>query len=450
MRRRGRIFGTAAAALIAALSAAPVHAAGFSIFEHGSKAMGMAGAFTAQADDPSLLFHNAGGLAFVEERQISTGVTWITSTEAELHGANPFPGDGYTANQKDLSEFPPHLYWLQPLTETWKFGLGINSPFGLTTEWENPDQFRGRFLSTKAALRAIDVNPTLGWQISPSFGLGLGAIARFSDVELARSLGANNPFTQSVSDVGRLTLESDFATGYGFNAGILHKVNNSFSWGLSYRSGITVDYEGEARVAQVSTGNAQFDAAVRAQIPFGKDLPVETSIDFPDQASLGLAFSITPTLLVETDVNWTGWSSFKEVKIDFTGGTLGGSGNALPDATIREDWDDSNNYRIGLRWSASPTTQWRFGYVFDESPQPEEAVSPLLPDADRNGFTIGYGHNPAPGQGGLGFDIALMYLPFDERTRDQSFPTTAGEAPEPTFFGTYNTTAYLLGVTINW
>ena len=451
MRRRGGNFGIAgiaAAAAVAVLSAAPVHAAGFSIFEHGSKAMGMAGAFTAQADDPSLLFHNAGGLAFVEERQISTGVTWITSTEADFEGSNPFPGAGYEAQQKDLSEFPPHLYWVQPITDTWKFGLGINAPFGLTTEWENPDQFRGRFLSTKAALRAIDVNPTLGWQITPSFGLGIGAIGRFSDVELARSIGAVNPFTQTAADVGRLTLESDFGSAFGFNAGILHKVNNSFSWGLSYRSSITVDYEGDARVAQVPTGNAQFDAIVRTQIPFGKDLPVETSIEFPDQASLGLAFAITPNLLVETDFNWMGWSSFQEVKIDFTGGTLGGSGNALPDATIREEWDDANSYRVGLRWNASPAAQWRFGYVFDETPQPEEAVSPLLPDADRNGFTIGYGHNPAAG--GLGFDVALMYLPFDERTRDQSFPTTTGQVPEPTFFGSYNTTAYLLGVTINW
>jgi long-chain fatty acid transport protein len=427
--------------VMAGLAAAPVHAAGFSIFEQGAKAMGMAGAFTAQADDPSLLFHNAGGLAFVQERQISTGVTWIHGTKADFDGAAPFPGPGYSAKQKALSEFPPHLYWLQPINDTWKFGLGINSPFGLTTEWEKPDQFAGRFLSSKAALRVVDVNPTIGWQVTPSFGIGLGAIARVSDVQLERSLGANNPFTQKISDVGRLKLESDYGSAYGFNFGILHKFNNSFSWGLSYRSAITVDYEGDARVAQVSTGNAQFDAAVRAQIPFGKNLPVKTSIDFPDEASLGLAFSITPNLLLETDYNWTGWSSFQEVKIDFTGGTLGGSGNALPDATIREEWKDANNYRAGLRWTTSPATQWRFGYVYDETPQPEEAVSPLLPDADRNGFTIGYGHNGP----GIGFDVAFMYLDFKERTRDQSF-----DATEATFFGTYNTKAYLLSATVNW
>lgn len=433
----GKALAPAAIAAVAGLAAtAPLYAAGFSIFEQGSRAMGMAGAFTAQADDPSLLYHNAGGLGFVTEREISTGVTWVTSTEAEFEGANPFPGAGYRAEQEQLSEFPPHLYWVQPISDTWKFGLAVNAPFGLTTSWENPNQFAGRFLSTRASLRAIDVNPTIGWRIGDSFGIGIGAVARFSDVELNRNVGTINPFTQRVADVGRLTLESEFGNAFGFNVGLLHKVNNSFSWGLSYRSKIDMDYEGDALLTQVLTGNPQFDAAVRAQLPFERELPVETNIEFPDQASLGLAFALTRNLLVETDFNWMGWSSFAEVPIEFVGGAT----NSLPDAEIREEWEDANSYRLGLRWTASPSSEWRFGYVLDETPQPEEAVSPLLPDADRNGITVGYGRTGP----GLGWDIALMYLDFEERTRARSFER---EGP---FFGTYNTQAFLLGFTLNW
>jgi long-subunit fatty acid transport protein len=67
-------------------------------------------------------------------------------------------------------------------------------------------------------------------------------------------------------------------------------------------------------------------------------------------------------------------------------------------------------------------------------------VSPLLPDANRNGLTVGYGSNGP----GFNWDVAFMYLKFDERTRARSFH---GEAP---FHGTYNTTAYLLGLTVGW
>lgn len=442
MQRRGSFLGRALAVVaLAVLAAAPIHAAGFSIFEQGSKAMGMAGAFTAQADDPSLLFHNAGGLAFVTQRQLSAGDTWIHGLKADFDGAAPFPGPSYSAEQKKLSAFPPHAYWVQPINNTWKFGLGIETPFGLQTEWDNPDQFAGRFLSTKAALEAIDLNPTLGWQITPNFGIGFGAVARFSKVELNRNVPFQNPFTAQTIDIGRLHLESDYDTGYGWNVGILHKFNNSFSWGLSYRSKVKVKYDGDARVNRILTGNAQLDAALGAQIPFDKDLPVKTEIEFPDEASLGLAFALSPSLLLETDFNWTGWSSFDVVPIEFTGTTTGGSGNSLPDAEIPQHWNDANNYRLGLRWTASPTTQWRFGYVYDETPQPEEAVNPLLPDANRNGVTLGYGHT-----GNIGFDLAVMYLVFDERSRHRTFDDDEGGD----FFGTYDTRALLIGVTLNF
>src|SRR4029079_7614035 len=109
--------------------------------------------------------------------------------------------------------------------------------------------------------------------------------------------------------------DDSWARGYGWNAGILHKVTPRFSWGLSYRSKITVDYSGDARISQISTGNATVDALLRTRIPYDTNLPVKTGIDFPDMASLGVAVGITPDILVEADVNRTGWSSFKSVVI---------------------------------------------------------------------------------------------------------------------------------------
>src|SRR5436305_1815691 len=245
MQRRGGVMWRALGVAVAlgALTAVPMHAAGFGIFEQGTKSMGMAGAFTAQADDPSALFYNAGGLAFITQRDFSLGVTYIHDTKAEFRGANPFPGEGYTANQKKLNAFPPHAYYVQPINSDWKFGLGIETPFGLTTEWENPNQFAGRFLSTKATLEAFDLNPTLGWQVTPNFGIGVGGILRYSKVELNRNIGATNPFTQPTTHIGRLKLDSDYnKNSYGFNVGILHRYNENFSWSLSYRSKISLKY----------------------------------------------------------------------------------------------------------------------------------------------------------------------------------------------------------------
>jgi len=422
----------AALAACAALfvGTAPAGAAGFGLFEAGSKAMGLAGAFTAQADDGSALWHNVGGLAFTSERQFMVGATYITFSEASFDGADPYPGEGITEEQTTLSEVPPHLYWVQPLSGDWKFGIGLNAPFGLTTEWKDPEEFTGRYLSTRAALRVFDLNPSLAWQVTPNLGIGVGAIIRFSDVELDRFIPFVNPFTQQVVDAGKVNMNSDFGTAYGFNVGILHRYNNSFSWGLSYRSKAKVEYEGDARFTQISTGIPPLDAAIAANIPFGQDLPVETEIEFPDMASLGVAFALSPSVRLELDANWTGWSSFDEVPLTIVGYPQLGT-------TLPEEWEDCYNYRAGLSWKVNPSSEWRFGYVYDESPQPEKHVSPLLPDNDRNGITLGYGHRFSS----TTLDLALMYLPFDEREVDENASR---------YYGTYNTTAWLLGFTLGF
>jgi long-chain fatty acid transport protein len=418
------------------LAAAPGFAAGFSIFEQGSKAMGMGGAFTAQADDPTAMFHNAAGLAFQDERAFRAGFTYVTSTVADFEGADPFPGADARGEQTTLQQFPPHAYWVQPLGERVRFGLGIESPFGLATEWDKVDDWPGRYLSSFASLRSVDLNPTLAWRANDSFGIGLGIIGRFSDVELERRVGRNNPFTQTVADIAEVQLQSDFDSGYGWNVGLLHKWNNSFSWGFSYRSKIEIDYQGDARLTQIPTGFPAFDTAVSRALPFGVDLPIETSIEFPDQASLGLLFAITPNLFVETDLNWMGWSSFDQIVINGTNATASAVFNPET-STIHEDWEDVYSYRLGVRYRLASGSELRFGYIYDETPQPDETVSPLLPDANRNGITLGYGGH----LGRFPLDLALLYLPFDERTTDVN---------QDDFNGTYNTTAWLLGVTLGF
>jgi long-chain fatty acid transport protein len=410
------------------LAPTAAHGAAFSIFEQGSKAMGMAGAFTAQADDPSLLFHNAGGLAFVDEAQLTTGFTWIHVNGTQFKGLGPFPGVGVEEQMKDLDVPAPHAYYVRPLAGNWRFGVGFNSPFGLSTEWENPDSFSGRFISQRADLKTFDINPTLGVQITPKLGFGFGIIGRFSKVELERHVPSINPFTGGVIDIASIDLKSDLNSGFGWNVGLLHRVGTAISWGLSYRSNVTVDYGGDAQFTQILTGNAQLDAVIATRLPFNQKLGVETSIEFPDTASLGVAVQLTDRLLTEVDVNWTGWSSFDELPLTFT--TVPALSDIIP-----ENYNDTYHYRLGFKFESGSGAEWRFGYAYDETPLPDESVGPLLPDGDRNVFTAGYG------TAGGHWDLALMYLTAEKRTITNN---------RDLFNGTYDTDALLLGVTYNW
>lgn len=413
-------------ALGATLISAPAFGAGFSIFEQGTKAMGMAGAFTAQADDPSALFHNVAGIGFMDESAWSMGVTIIQPISSEFEGANPFPGVGATGEQDPGTFFPPHLYYVRPISDVLVFGFGVNAPFGLATKWDDKDNWPGRYINTEAELQSVDLNPSLAWRATDNFSIGFGVVARASHVFLERRVPSVNPFTNTVVDVAEIELESDFEFGYGFNLGLLHRVTDRFSWGFSYRSEVDIDYGGDGEFTQIPTGFAQFDAGVAAQLPFGEKLPVETGIDFPDIMSLGVAIGLTDSLLVEVDVNRTGWSSFDEVVLSFPDDPQFSS--VLP-----QGYEDSYHYRIGFQWETGDNAV-RFGYVYDETPQPIEGVGPLLPDADRQGVTFGYGW-------GQRLDLAFMYLEMEDRTT-----LTNREG----FFGSYETSVWLLGATLNF
>lgn len=427
--RQSTLPTAAIAALYLAL-VSPLLAGGFSVFEQGAKAMGMAGAFTAQADDPTALFHNVGGLAFFETREMAAGITLVTSHDEMFVGAAPGAAAGSTGSLVSLAEALPHFYWVQPVGRSWNFGLAVNSPFGLKSEWEHPDSFSGRFINTDASLLVVDLNPNLGIKLTENLGLGFGAIIRLSEVEFNRRLLTAAPPPYGPPEFASTRLASDMEQGLGWQAGLLHRYNESFSWGFSYRSKIRTDYRGDAVFTQIATNVPGLDDLLAATFPFDQALPVETEIEFPDTASLGAAVALGPSSLVEVDINWAGWSSFDTLPIRFPG-------NPVLDIVRLENWEDVLNYRVGLRLGRGSGSEWLFGFVTDESPQPTAAVSPLLPDADRNGYAFGWSHLGD----GLNIDLSVMYLDFDPRTNGVS---------RDGFNGTYSQTGWLLAATFGF
>ncbi|MDH3745908.1 MAG: outer membrane protein transport protein [Acidobacteriota bacterium] len=431
MKYPTRFVAFAPALLTIALHLAPlpVLGGGFSLFEQGARAMGMAGAFVAQADDPSALFYNVGGLAFLEEREIAVGLTLVNSFDEEFVGLPPVPGSAATGRLNSLAEPIPHFYWVQPTSRNWNFGLAVNSPFGLKTDWRDPDTFPGRFINTEASMLTIDVVPNIGFRLTERTGIGFGAIIRLSELEFNRRLPIPDPQTFMLVEVGEARLQSDLDEGFGWQVGLLQKTNESFSWGLTYRSTVTVDYAGDARFSQISTGNPMFDGLVATMIPFDQDLGIKTEIEFPDSATLGVALALSPTVLAEVDVNWTGWSSFDTLAISFV--------DAPVFNIVRpENWEDIYTYRIGARFTRPSGDEWRVGIAIDESPQPTAVVSPLLPDADRNTYAVGWGRRY---DNRRRLDVALNYLDFDERVNDVSLDG---------FNGKYSQTGWVLNVTL--
>jgi long-chain fatty acid transport protein len=86
--------------------------------------------------------------------------------------------------------------------------------------------------------------------------------------------------------------------------------------------------------------------------------------------------------MFEVDVNWYQWSTFDALPLTFP------EREDLSEVIV-EDYSNSFQYRFGVERELGEAWRVRGGYFWDETPAPPSSVSPLLPDANRNGIALG-------------------------------------------------------------
>jgi long-chain fatty acid transport protein len=420
--------------------AAPVAGlgAGFHIREQGAKAMGMANAFVAQADDPSAVFYNPAGIAFSEGTAVSLGVTIINVPETEFTGTTKLgdssPGLGVdqpgNAKARDDIFFPPNFYMTSSKADSpWAFGIGVGSLFPLAKRWDTTSPFRDEI--KEIAIKPININPTVAYRIdSLKLAVAVGVNYTYADVWLEKSavrdayaLGLASRRGDVAIQLGELELEAD-GDGWGYNAGLLWKPSERLSVGISYRSEIELDFDGDADYQITHIGSEIYSSPLNPA-PYTEmvySTGAKTEITLPDMWSFGVAVKPVDKLTVEFDADRFGWSSYDSLDIYFDENTV------LPDSLNRKDWNDVWAYRVGMQYELTDALDLRLGYARDNNPIPNDTIGPELPDADRNNYTFGFGYKGERAE----FDFAYMWVDFDDRDVDNDIQT-----------GTYESDAYL-------
>lgn len=382
------------------LVSAPVMGAGFSIFEQGAAATGMAGAFTAHADDPSAIFYNPAGITQLEGTQISLGVTLIKPS-AEMKAYNPYT-QSWSEQEWETDDqvfVPPNFYVTHKLMDNLSLGFGYGVYYGLGVDWSKNSDFPYVELIKEVNLQSNFLNPVAAFQINENISVAAGIFYVLSTVDYKRELGLTEP---NDPNNGEMKLDADNGSGdFGFNLGF-HGNFGQFRAGLTYRSEVECGYE----------GSADFDVPASAA-PLFPDQDGRTTITMPASASLGFAYFATDALSVEFDLNWMGWSSYESLDIDFSQETFHpATGDpVVADTSQIKDWDDVFSYRLGMRYLATDALSIYAGYLYDESPVPDNTLDPILPDSDRQSVQVGAGYKI----GDLKIDASYMALFFEDR-----------------------------------
>jgi len=452
-----------AAALSAAALAAPhAHAAGFALQENNASGLGNAYAGGAAiAEDASTVWWNPAGMSRLKLREAVQAIHFIVpsnkfSNDGSLPALNQPLG---TSNGGDAGgvNVIPNLYVVVPYNQQLVFGLGVNVPFGLTTEYD--DGWIGRYHAIKSQVKTINVQPTVSWKVNDQLSLGLGIDFQWLDARLTNDVNYSAAIAQGAQQAAaaglipaaaipgilattggldsRVTVKGD-DTAWGYNVGALYEFNPGTRVGVHYRSRLKYDVRGDADFnhptvpavppALAPAVNAIVNGVNRAL--FNGD--VHADIELPPFFNLSFFHRINDRWDIMADAQWTGWSTIKDLTFVRNEGPVLG--------TTLLNFDDVWRVSVGANYRMNDRWMLRGGLAYDESPVNDEDRTPRLPDADRTWLSFGaqYKHSDK-----LIIDGGATYI----FVKDATINTNNGSTPQNGLLrGNYDSNVWIVSV----
>ncbi len=386
---------------------------GYQVNLQGQKQTGMGHTGTALLLGPSSIHFNPGALSLLENRfSISAGVSGVLSSNTFVKTQPSV----YEATSDNPIGTPFYLYGAAKVSDKISLGLGINTPYGNSLDWgENWD---GRYLIQDISLQAILIQPTFSYAITPNISIGGGPVMALGSVDLSKALPL-----QSAGGEGKVTLEGN-TVAYGFNVGLFARLTPKFSVGVDYRSEILL---------KLDEGDAYFRVPESLQYGFPANNTFSSELPLPANLTFGLGWQVTDRWLIAVDLQHVRWSAYQSLDFDFTENT-----SLLADSENPRNFENTMIYRFGFEYQAAENLKLRGGIYFDQTPIPEDYLTPETPGANKIGYSTGFSWKLSPN---LDLDASLLYIKAEDRTDGYALQN---------FYGTYSTNAWIPGLGVSW
>ena len=363
----GRKLMTVAVAAALGGMASSALAGGFAIGTQSGSGTGNAFAGgAAGADDASVAWFNPAAMTLIPGKQVAGALHVLKPSfkyeDRGSSGAFAAQPSGTGGDGGDWA-YVPNAFFTMAINPKLSFGLAINVPFGLKTEYETP--WRGQLTAIESEVKSVNINPSVAFKVSDTVSIGVGLSVQQLEATLTSCANV------ACTNVAKIKADD---IGYGGNVGILIQASPSTRIGAHYRSSIKYELQGPATFSGAPAGNSD----------------IRADLEVPPSASLSM-FETVGNWELMGDLTWTGWSSVQQLEIIRTSGAL--SGQTL--STLRFQWDDTLRYAVGANYKMSPQTKLRFGLAFDETPTKDETRTPRLPDQDRTWVALGVQYKPS-------------------------------------------------------
>ncbi|AUJ35804.1 TPA: outer membrane protein transport protein [Vibrio vulnificus] len=358
-------------------SANLANAAGFQLAEYSATGLGRAYAGeAAMADNASAQWRNPAMLTYLEGTQVSVGAIYV-NPNIDVEGEVRHPMLGNTAaSSEDFAHdaIIPNLYISHRYNDQLAIGFALGTNYGMETDLGK--DFAASHFGNEASVISKEANLNLAYQLNEQFSVGGGVRYIIAEGSFGATAPKNNivgkhPITGAPISLPQGTtlkyMEGD-DTAWGWQIGSAWQINENHRVGFTYKSEVELKLKGHAEgIAFQNTPNF-YDTGSMA-------------LTLPATAELASFHQLSEQLALHASINWTDWSSFKELYADLDNN---------PGSMVKvENWEDNYRFAVGATYQLQPKLALRTGIAYDTSAVSDKNRTITIPETDRTWLSVG-------------------------------------------------------------
>ncbi|ENM3949257.1 outer membrane protein transport protein [Vibrio cholerae] len=406
-------------------------AAGFQLAEYSATGLGRAYAGeAAMADNASAQWRNPAMLTYLEGTQVSAGAIYV-NPNVDVEGTVIHQQLGKThASSNDFAHDAviPNFYLSHQLNEQMALGFALGTNYGMETDLGT--EFAASHFGNQASVISKEANLNIAYQILPQLSIGGGVRYVMGEGHFGATTPAKNlirhPVTNNVMTLPKGTtlkyMEGE-DNSWGWQVGSAWQINQDHRLGFAYKSEVVMDFEGHAE-----------------GVSYGSYKPGMMSVTLPATAELASFHQLNDQWAIHASINWTDWSSFKELTAVFP---------EKSDLIKSENWEDNYRFALSTTYQYDAKLALRAGVAYDTSAVDDKNRTATIPETDRTWVSVGGSYIATPQ---LTLDAGFTYIFAKDATinepRDASDQTAA--AIGGAFTGNVSGNVWLIGVQTNY
>ena len=366
-------FFTAALVIAALMIPVAANAEGFGVYEWSASGSGMGEAYMFGEEDPAVLAYNPAAITKLNGRYFSAGVSFF-----DPHDSNRFnfaDGTSTSYNNNYSTATAPYLYYVDKAGENAWWGVALFARYGNNLEYDT--KWPGRYDTIFSGIKGFTVQPTYAWKFGNGWSAAVGLDINMVNLEMQKANYTGSPYDiYSKIDGTSYAIGGVVAINYDFNP--------NTSAGLVYRTRIK--------------HNMDADADFSSRIPSGNfSTQAHGSVTLPDSLTFGVSHKFNEgRTRVEADVVWTNWTTYDALNLHFDHavGVNPMTGQPIYDVNSIKDWKAAWRINLGVEHKLSKRWSILLGYVWDQSPVPDNRMDFTVPTGDRHRGSIGFKYRP--------------------------------------------------------